>query len=272
MLGAARQGGHLSEVNLASRPFATPARCGGWRWRCGCSARRWRRCGTLYGARSSASKGAARRSPPSNVRSPPSGAGWRREVALTARPAAAERRGGVPRTPACAERTLPVERCAFEHLAQVLPRKVRRGSLSPQAGDPRGDRWSGGRRGSLRSRRPASVASSGRVYLPDGRRRRRRQGAPDLLDRLFASTGFSVLAPAERRDNGQIGFSLGCRTHRRGEQRAPGAGAARAHDQDHRDGAAAAFQRPPSGGTSREPRRRGGVGGSGAGSGCRRRS
>jgi Tfp pilus assembly protein PilN len=108
------------------------------------------------------------------------------------------------------ERTFPWS-ALFEHLAQVLPRKVRLVSLSPQAGDPRADRSS--RRGAealLRSRRPASVAGGGRVYLQMAGVAANDEALTDLLDRLFASNWFANPSlPNERRENGQIGFSLG---------------------------------------------------------------
>ena len=108
------------------------------------------------------------------------------------------------------ERTFPWS-ALFEHLAQVLPRKVRLVSLAPQAGDPRVDRSA--RRGAeavLRNRRPASVAAGGRVYLQMAGVAANDEALTDLLDRLFASNWFAnPTLPNERRENGQLGFSLG---------------------------------------------------------------
>lgn len=90
----------------------------------------------------------------------------------------------------------------FEHLAQVLPRKVRLVSLAPQSGDPRAG---------TRSRRPASVASAGRVYLQMTGAAANDEALTDLLDRLFANRWFErPTLPTEHRDpNGTIGFVLG---------------------------------------------------------------
>jgi Tfp pilus assembly protein PilN len=89
----------------------------------------------------------------------------------------------------------------FEHLAEVLPRKVRLVSLSPQSADPRA---------TTRSRRPASVSSAGRVYLQMTGAAANDEALTDLLDRLFASRWFErPTLPAERRESGQIGFALG---------------------------------------------------------------
>ena len=107
------------------------------------------------------------------------------------------------------ERTFPWSDL-FEHLAGVLPRKVRLVSLSPQAGaEVRG----GSRTGVaavLRSRRASSVASGSRVYLQMSGVAANDEALTDLLDRLFASQWFANPSlPSERRDSGQIGFSLG---------------------------------------------------------------
>ena len=108
------------------------------------------------------------------------------------------------------ERTFPWS-ALFEHLAQVLPRKVRLVSLAPQVGDPRVDRSA--RRGAeavLRNRRPASVAAGGRVYLQMAGVAANDEALTDLLDRLFASNWFAnPTLPNERRENGQLAFSLG---------------------------------------------------------------
>jgi len=107
------------------------------------------------------------------------------------------------------ERTFPWS-ALFEHLAQVLPRKVRLVSLSPQAGDPRRDPANSGVAAVLRSRRPTSVGSSSRVYLQMTGVAANDEALTDLLDRLFGSEWFTNPSlPSERRDEGQIGFSLG---------------------------------------------------------------
>ena len=105
------------------------------------------------------------------------------------------------------ERTFPWS-ALFEHLAQVLPRHVRLVSLAPQAGDPRGLRRGAERL--LRSRRPASMAASGRVYLQMSGVASDDEALTNLLDRLFASQWFANPSlPNERRENGQLAFSLG---------------------------------------------------------------
>jgi len=105
------------------------------------------------------------------------------------------------------ERTFPWS-ALFEHLAQVLPRHVRLSSLAPQSGDPRGTRR--GAEALLRSRRPASMAASGRVYLQMSGVAADDEALTNLLDRLFASQWFANPSlPNERRENGQLAFSLG---------------------------------------------------------------
>ena len=105
------------------------------------------------------------------------------------------------------ERTFPWS-ALFEHLAQVLPRHVRLASLAPQLGDPRGPRR--GAEALLRSRRAASMAVTGRVYLQMSGVAADDEALTNLLDRLFASQWFSNPSlPNERRENGQLAFSLG---------------------------------------------------------------
>ena len=107
------------------------------------------------------------------------------------------------------ERTFPWSDL-FEHLAGVLPRKVRLVSLSPQAGDERRERSNTGAAAVLRSRRPTSVASGSRVHLQMTGVAANDEALTDLLDRLFASQWFANPSlPSERRDSGQIGFALG---------------------------------------------------------------
>lgn len=100
----------------------------------------------------------------------------------------------------------------FEHLAQVLPRRVRIVSLAPQAADPRPLRRSV-RTADLasRSRRPGSLAAGDRVYLQMTGVAADDEALTDLLDRLFASQWFTGPSlPAERRgEHGQIEFTLG---------------------------------------------------------------
>jgi Tfp pilus assembly protein PilN len=108
------------------------------------------------------------------------------------------------------ERTFPWS-ALFEHLAQVLPRRVRIVSLAPRAVDPRPLRRSV-RTADLasRSRRPGSLATGDRVYLQMTGVAAADEALTDLLDRLFASPWFTGPSlPTERRDNGQIAFSLG---------------------------------------------------------------
>jgi Tfp pilus assembly protein PilN len=108
------------------------------------------------------------------------------------------------------ERTFPWSDL-FEHLAGVLPRKVRLVSLSPQAGDSaRERRGTSGTAAVLRSRRGSSVGSGSRVNLQMTGVAANDEALTDLLDRLFASQWFANPSlPNERRDSGQIGFSLG---------------------------------------------------------------
>jgi len=108
------------------------------------------------------------------------------------------------------ERTFPWS-ALFEHLAQVLPRHVRLTSLAPSAGDPRGDRSARrGAEGLLRSRRLASMAATGRVYLQMSGVATDDEALTNLLDRLFASQWFANPSlPNERRENGHLAFSLG---------------------------------------------------------------
>jgi Tfp pilus assembly protein PilN len=104
------------------------------------------------------------------------------------------------------ERTFPWS-ALFEHLAQVLPRHVRLVSLAPQAGDPRASRRA---QSLLRSRRPGSMAASGRVYLQMSGVAADDEALTNLLDRLFASQWFANPSlPNERNENGQLAFSLG---------------------------------------------------------------
>ncbi len=108
------------------------------------------------------------------------------------------------------ERTFPWS-ALFEHIARVLPRRVRLVSLAPQAADPRPQRRSG-RAADLasRTRRPGSLATADRVYLQMAGVAADDEALTDLLDRLFASEWFmSPSLPIERREEGQIGFSLG---------------------------------------------------------------
>ena len=107
------------------------------------------------------------------------------------------------------ERTFPWS-ALFEHLAQVLPRKVRLVSLSPQVGDARARSGRRGAEALLRGRRPAPVAGGGRVHLQMAGVAANDEALTDLLDRLFASNWFANPSlPNERRENGQLGFSLG---------------------------------------------------------------
>ncbi|HEV8631890.1 MAG TPA: PilN domain-containing protein [Thermoanaerobaculia bacterium] len=99
------------------------------------------------------------------------------------------------------ERTFPWSGL-FEHLAQVLPRKVRLFSLAPQAPEQRG----AGRR----SRRPGSTVSGGRVYLQMTGAAESDEALTELLDRLFKDPWFaSPSLPTEHRQEGVIQFVLG---------------------------------------------------------------
>ncbi len=109
------------------------------------------------------------------------------------------------------ERTFPWS-ALFEHLARVLPRRVRLVSLAPQAADPRPQRRStrAAADRTTRTRRPGSLATTDRVYLQMAGVAADDEALTDLLDRLFASEWFmSPSLPVERREDGQIGFSLG---------------------------------------------------------------
>lgn len=108
------------------------------------------------------------------------------------------------------ERTFPWS-ALFEHLARVLPRHVRLVSLAPQAADPRPQRRSTRAVDrTARTRRPGSLATTDRVYLQMAGVAADDEALTDLLDRLFASEWFmSPSLPVERREDGQIGFSLG---------------------------------------------------------------
>ena len=132
------------------------------------------------------------------------------------------------------ERTFPWS-VLFEHLAQVLPRKVRLLSLAPRVGSSREDR--GARRSAealLRSGRPLSPAYGGRVYLQMAGVAADDEALTSFLDRLFASEWFTNPSlPGERRQDGQIRFALSVTYLPAGR-----AGAAAA--------AAAARERPPS--------------------------
>ena len=237
MLGAARAGGRLNPaVNLASRPFANTRplrRVAVALWVLGvvlaalAGTLYWR---SLFGIEGGREKIAAVDRSHRRGAAPPR---RRRGGARRPRPAAAERRGGLPRRP-LRERTFPWS-ALFEHLAQVLPRKVRLISLSPHVGSSREDR--GARRRAealLRSGRPAALAYGGRVYLQMAGVAADDEALTSFLDRLFASEWFANPSlPGERRQDGQIRFALSVTYLPAGR-----AGAAAA--------AAAARERPPS--------------------------
>jgi Tfp pilus assembly protein PilN len=99
------------------------------------------------------------------------------------------------------ERTFPWS-ALFEHLAEVLPRRVRLVSLSPQVGDALAGP-------ATRSRRPASVASSGKVLLQMTGVAGGDEALTDLLNNLFRSRWFATPSlPTERIQDGGIGFVL----------------------------------------------------------------
>ena len=99
------------------------------------------------------------------------------------------------------ERTFPWSGL-FEHLAQVLPRKVRLFSLAPQAPEERG----AGRR----SRRAGSTVVGGRVYLQMTGAAESDEALTELLDRLFKDPWFTNPSlPTEHRQEGVIQFVLG---------------------------------------------------------------